>query len=113
MRRTKRILATYLRYYERQPFLTSLVGFTAILCTFVLFAIAFELLKLVLPIEPDLLVLLMTPVVFFLVVPFVAVVFLANEWLWVTSGVYALLRVTGRPIKDYFSNFVLNVNPGV
>ena len=98
----KKMLNRYLQAYDRKPLTASLLGLLvvvvlALLSSWGIFSLS-ELTRL----NGLIIAFLMLPVWVWLLYICTVVVMLANEWMWVTFGIYRLFRINGKPIRNSF-----------
>ncbi|WP_306114199.1 MULTISPECIES: hypothetical protein [unclassified Roseovarius] len=106
----KRTLKSYLKFYGKRPLLTSLVGIFLLFLAMAVVGIIFELLKKMVPLNPDILIFVTLPLWLLLLLPMCLVVFLSAELMWRTFGVYKIIGVEGEPVREYFRQLSGDLN---
>ncbi len=90
----------FLPLYDRSPFFGSMLGLACIIFAFAVIGSFTAAMKELAGFPTLVVIFALTPFFVMLLKPLTMVIFLANESLWKSLGIYNLLGIEGRPIRS-------------
>lgn len=93
----------FLPFYDRNPVFGSILGLACVVFAFVVIGSFTAAMKELAGFPTLVVIFALTPLFVMLLKPLTMVVFLANESLWKSLGIYNLLGIEGRPIRSRYN----------
>lgn len=92
----------FLAFYDKRPFLGSVAGLALLFFAFSTVGVAAAAINELVGLSTLITVFLLAPVFIYLIKPVTMIVFLANECVWSSIGIYHLLGIKGFPVRERY-----------
>lgn len=100
---SRSVESRFLNFYDKKPLMASLFGLTSLFIAFAFIGVSTAAINKLAGLPTLILVFLLSPVFIYLVKPIIMIVFLANEFVWKSLGIYYSLGIKGLPIRERYS----------